>query len=324
MTNKAFIQLGTITSLVMALTGCEYSEDEEGQTGGGTSGEYGDGDGDYGDGDGDGDTTGSTTDDGGPSCDAPLQAAACAGSVYEQAGVTGRTVTFYSESVRWACNETGYYYYYPYYPYGSGGGSGYGDTGGYYGETTTGETTTGDYYGDTSGDTAGYYDGDTDGSSEEYYGDTGGYEMGGAPGTGGGSWEGSGGAIGGSPATGGNPGYPSIPEGSWCSDLPLSTTIAGISYSVDECGHSELKLPVTYQEPEGWYRLRVYGGSSSCDRGELLAETSGYGLGEVRTFDVDAGDSSFISLELSHEEPFWGTTMTLELNPIQPVSPGGE
>lgn len=144
----------------------------------------------------------------------------------------------------------------------------------------------------------------------------------------GGVGNGGGSAMGG--AGGGGP----ILEEGWCAEAPDGVAISGVTYSLNECGDSELKLPVVFQEPENWYRLRVFHGETACERGELIADTSGFGNGEIVELDVDGLEGGFVSLEFSADvedyyDYYWdydyyygpyyyGDALHLELEPASP------
>lgn len=111
---------------------------------------------------------------------------------------------------------------------------------------------------------------------------------------------GAGSSTGGS-AMGGAGGGGSQIEDGWCADAPDGVAISGVTYSLNECGDGEVKLPIVFQEPENWYRLRVFHGDTACERGELVADTSGFGTGEIVELDVDGLEGGFVSLEFTAE-----------------------
>ncbi len=145
------------------------------------------------------------------------------------------------------------------------------------------------------------------------------------------------GGISGYGGAGGRPGT----SDPWCGEAPEHTAIAGVTYSLDDCDASELALPIVFQEPEHWYRLKVFVGDSACERGELVADTAGYGTGEVVALDVDPADGTFVTLEFTAElenyhsyywDPYYGyyygpyyagDTLRVELEPIAPSNTTG-
>lgn len=106
---------------------------------------------------------------------------------------------------------------------------------------------------------------------------------------------GQGGALG----MGGGPGDPDLRA--FCQDIPASWFIGGLSFSVGACGESELALPLRFVEPFEWYRLRIYVSDSPCDRGKLVAEQAGYGIGDVVELELGELLPGFITLELTDE-----------------------
>ncbi len=122
-------------------------------------------------------------------------------------------------------------------------------------------------------------------------------------------------AAGGGPATGGAGGG----SGSgWCDGLDWDDSIAGISFGAGACQKSELALPLVFDEPYGFYHLRVYAGSVACERGVLLTEVAGYGTGASVSLPVNAPGEGFVSLELT-SDGYSFTEMTFGLTPLGAV-----
>jgi hypothetical protein len=201
-------------------------------------------------------------------------------------------------------NPEDHYYACGYDYYGSGGWASTGGT------TSTGGGEVGGYAGEYSEG-----GGVSAGGSAPYpeYPEEPTYDEGMAGSVGAGGWIGAGG----SPATGGYGGGPS--PGSWCEGM-TSGFIAGVSYAVGPCTQSQLRLPLRFQEPEGWYELRVFGGYEACERGALLFETSGYGVGGAEVeVPVNITEDIFVSIELTTESWSYGEA-AVELTSL----PGGE
>ncbi len=226
-----------------------------------------------------------------PTCEAGKvvqQAFVCAGYVSEQRHVSQRLVRLEPAAASYACYTSGTGLT-PFIdtdapgPYPSTGGSsgeggsaaagGFPATGGF---AATGGVSAGGATGDGDGDGDGDWSGDGDGDGD--------WEMGGA-------WAGGAGPVG----TGGGFGYPE--EDNWCSEAPEGTAISGVTYSVDACGATELRLPIRIQEPSSWYRVRVYHGESPCERGEVIADISGQGTGEILDLPVDPPSEGYVTIE---------------------------
>lgn len=213
---------------------------------------------------------------GGPGCGdgvAPPRTVLCAGGYWEQAVVTQASAMLATSQAPWACLEQGYYPYpYP-YPYDYDCGD--------------------ECYGDG-------YEGGSAGAG--YGGGTGGIGMGGVGaggiGTGGIGMGGVG--AGGSPA-GGTGGGSGEMLSDWCDDLGPQDYVAGVSFAHGACQASELRTPIRFQEPHGFYEVLVYGGDSECDRGELLQEISGYGTGQLIELPAFHTDAAYVSIEVASQ-----------------------
>lgn len=272
-------------------------------------------DGCYYPGDGDGDGYDEGTGGGDPGCTVDTvvkQAFVCAGYINEERNVSQRLVNLQPAGRDYACSTEGTALtpyadegegppmpgdgpeYYPDFP-AAGGSDGYGPS--YPDEGTGG----------------------MDSWDEEEWG-YGGYAMGGAGGYGSGGY-----------GVGGGDPYP--PEESWCSEAPEGTAIAGVTYSVDACNETELRLPIRIQEPGSWYRVKVYHGATPCERGDLLADISGQGTGEVIELPVVQPTEGYVSIEYTTDADYaypeyyyygydypsyghYGETLQVELNPI--------
>ncbi len=251
---------------------------------------------------------------GGASCEGPArppQAYQCAGQVMERESL----------GFNWAVLSPEPYYYACGYDYGGIGG--YPSTGGY---TSTGGARAGG--GMAIGGTAGayyeeypdeYYPNPGPGPGEPgYIGEggagpiysTGGYGMGGEPPIAGVGGVGAGGTAGG----------PMTPGG-WCDGM-TSGAIVGVSYAVGPCTQSQLRLPLHFQEPDGWYQLKVYAGLEACERGTLIYETAGYGVdGAEVEIPVAVSEDLFVSIELRTDDEYWYSgEPAIELLPL----PGAE
>ncbi len=143
----------------------------------------------------------------------------------------------------------------------------------------------------------------------------------------GGAWAGGAGPVG----TGGSPGYPD--QDNWCSEAAEGTAISGVTYSVDACGGTELRLPIRIQEPSSWYRIRVYHGESPCERGDVIADISGQGTGEILDLPVEPPSEGYVTIEYTadgsdyyyfyddygyggYANYYGGGILEVELNPV--------
>ncbi len=265
---------------------------------------------------GGGTETGGASTGGGSSCEGPArppQAYLCAGSVSE------REVLGFN----WAVLQPTPYYYACGYDYGSGGYPGAGGS-----PATGGEPGSGGVAGGSTGGLTGYIDdkpGDVDYDDYGPYPETGGSGPIAPPNTGGGFMGGAGGeggseATGGISSTGGTGPMPEPPSNGWCDGLN-SGSIVGVSYAVGPCTQTQLRTPLRFQEPDGWYTLRVYAGNEACERGTLLYETAGYGVGGAEVeVPVYFSDDVFASIELTTEEYWYSSEPAIELLPL----PGNE
>ena len=210
---------------------------------------------------------------GGGNCDsiAPPRTVLCAGSYWEQSVVTQASAYLATLSASWACNQDNYYPY----PYPSG-------------PVPTDECE-GDCY-------------PLDTPPEADGGVAGGLGMGGAGGWigVGGGWVGTGGLGMGGVDGGGTGGAPiGGPISDWCDDLTWDAYIAGISFAHGTCQASELRTPIRFQEPHGFYEIVVYAGDSACDRGELVQSMAGYGTGELIELPPFQTDAAYVSIEIN-------------------------
>lgn len=207
---------------------------------------------------------------GGANCEsiAPPRTVLCAGSYGEQSVVTQASAYLATLPASWACNQDNYYSA-PTYPYPSGPVP---------------------------------MPPETDGEIADAIG-MGGAGAGGAIGVGGG-WVGTGGiGMGGAGGGTGGVGTGGAPIGGpisdWCDDLTWQDYIAGISFAHGTCQASELRTPIRFQEPSGFYEILVYAGDSACDRGELVQEMAGYGTGEEIELPPFQTDAAYVSIEIN-------------------------
>jgi hypothetical protein len=312
---KVFALFTFLTGGLTACNGVDHGSSSGGVAGGGYGGHIGGGEsggaGGFGPETGGTPSTGGAT-GGGSRCEGPArppQAYQCAGQVTERE-MLGFNFAYLSPTP---------YYYACGYDYGTGGYVGVGGT------TSTGGAWAG---GASAGGSAGayeeeypdeYYPNPGPGPGEpDYIGEggagpidgTGGYAMGGEPATGG--------AF---PGTGGTMPEPPNPQSGWCEGL-TSGSIVGVSYAVGPCTQSQLRLPLRFQEPDGWYELRVYAGLEACERGTLIYETAGYGVnGAEVEVPVTVSEDQFVSIELQTPDEYWYSgEPAIELLPL----PGGE
>ncbi len=260
------------------------------------------------------------------------QSYVCAGAVYEERAVSQRSVRLYPVLAPYACNTSGTDLT-PFAELGGVGGSPVGPDDGVGGSPVgPGDGVGGSPVGPgdgVGGSPVGPGDG-VGGSPVGPGGGDGGSAAGGWSGDGDGDdvW-GAGGGFAGSPTS----------EG-WCSEAPEGVAISGVTYSLDDCGNGEVKLPLVFQEPQNWYRLRVFHGDSACERGELVADTSGFGTGEIVELDLGLLTGGFVSLEFTADvedyyDYFWdyeggyyygpynyGDALHVELVPVG-TNPGG-
>ncbi len=299
--------LTLFTFLTGGLTACNGVPNEPGGEAVGLAGAATGGGESTGGSDGSGGATepGGASTGGGSSCEGPArppQAYLCAGSVNE------REVLGFN----WAVLQPTPYYYACGYDYGYPGTGGATSTGGGPGGIA------GAAYGDEDPGDVSYDDlpyPETGGSGPIAPPNTGGgWFMGGAGGEGGGE------STGGISSTGGTGPWPEPPTNGWCEGLN-SGSIAGVSYAVGPCTQSQLRTPLRFQEPDGWYTLRVYAGNEACERGTLLYETAGFGVGGAEVeVPVFFNDDVFASIELTTEEYWYSAEPAIELLPL----PGNE
>jgi hypothetical protein len=275
------IILALLSSLGL-LAGCSSPSSDTGGTGGfavgGSGAETGTG----------GAPAGGATGAGGSTCStphSPPKTILCAGDYYESEDTGTARAAISTRAAESACLVHPYYYYPedPYYP--STGGS------------------TGWFPGPLGGALNGSDDLGMGGATDEPVG-VGGTPVGDWPGTGGIVSGGGGGGviIGGDGAT----------LSDWCASAESTSYIAGASFASGPCQDTDLKMPVTFTEPYGFYRLRAFAGSTACERGTLLTEMQGYGTGALVSLPFQAPEG-FVSLELTSAD---FTSLSLQLNAI--------